>query len=86
VKSVTRGNAGQDASLPDSGAMPVMAGDDAFGDGGSSRPGGQERRSPGAGGSLHAGDDPPCPQTRKYGNLCVRGDLNTHSSDTSPDR
>jgi len=42
VKSVTRGNAGQDASLPDSGAMPVMAGDDAFGDGGSSRPGGQD--------------------------------------------
>ena len=42
MKSVTRGNAGQDASLPDSGAMPVMAGDDAFGDGGSSRPGGQD--------------------------------------------
>jgi len=42
VKSVTRGNAGQDASLPDNGAMPVMAGDDAFGDGGSSRPGGQD--------------------------------------------
>ena len=42
MKSVTRGNAGQDASLPDSGAMPVMARDDAFGDGGSSRPGGQD--------------------------------------------
>jgi putative transposase len=42
VKSVTRGNAGQDASLPDSGAMPGMAGDDAFGDGAGSRPGGQD--------------------------------------------
>ena len=42
MKSVTRGNAGQDASLPDSGAMPVMAGDDAFGDGVSPRPGGPD--------------------------------------------
>ena len=41
MKSVTRGTAGQDASLPDSGAMAGMAGDDAFGDGAGSRPGGQ---------------------------------------------
>jgi putative transposase len=42
VKSVTRGNAGQDGPLPDSGVMPGMAGDGAFGDGAGSRPGGRD--------------------------------------------
>ena len=32
-----------------------------------------ERRSPGAGGSLRAGDDPACPETGDMGNYCVRG-------------
>lgn len=35
MKSVTRGNAGQDAPTGDNGAMPVMAGDDPYRDGGS---------------------------------------------------
>jgi len=42
VKSVTRGNAGQDAPVRGNGAMPVMAGDDAYRDGegaGPPRPG-----------------------------------------------
>jgi putative transposase len=42
VKSVTRGNAGQGAPAGDNGAMPVMAGDDPYRDGGSSVPGGQD--------------------------------------------
>jgi hypothetical protein len=33
------------------------------------------------------GDAPACPQTSRHGALtCPRGDLNTHSGDTSPDR
>jgi putative transposase len=40
VKSVTRGNTGQDAPAGDNGAMPGMAGDDAYRDGGSPRAGG----------------------------------------------
>ena len=42
MKSVTRGNAGQGAPAGDNGAMPVMAGDDPYRDGGSSVPGGQD--------------------------------------------
>jgi putative transposase len=42
VKSVTRGNAGQDAPVRDNGAMPGIAGDDAYRDGGSPVPGGQD--------------------------------------------
>ena len=40
MKSVTRGNAGLDAPAGDNGAMPGMAGDDAYQDGGSPRAGG----------------------------------------------
>jgi putative transposase len=46
VKSVTRGNAGQDAPVRDSGAMPVMAGDDAYRDGESLLPGGRAAGGP----------------------------------------
>jgi len=42
VKSVTRGNAGQDAPAGGNGAMPGMAGDDPYRDGGSPVPGGQD--------------------------------------------
>jgi hypothetical protein len=42
VKSVTGGNAGQDVLAGDNSAMPVMAGDDAYRDGRSPRPGGQD--------------------------------------------
>jgi hypothetical protein len=38
-------------------------------EGGASR----NRRSPGAGGSLHPGDDPTCPEQADVGNYCVRG-------------
>ena len=48
MKSVTRGNAGLDALAGDNGAMPGMAGDDAYRDGGSS----------GAGGPAGPGQDP----------------------------
>jgi hypothetical protein len=41
VKSVTRGNAGQDAPVRDNGAMPVMAGDGPYRDGESALPGGR---------------------------------------------
>src|ERR1700740_3220196 len=40
VKSVTRGNAGQDAPVRDNSGMPGMAGDDRYRGGGSPRPGG----------------------------------------------
>ena len=40
MKSATRGNAGQVALAGDNGAMPVMAGDDPYRDGRSSRAGG----------------------------------------------
>src|SRR5579862_5654759 len=42
VKSVNRGNAGQDAPVRGNGAMPGMAGDDPYGDGGSPLPGVQD--------------------------------------------
>jgi site-specific DNA recombinase len=39
----------------------------------------ERSRSPGAGGSPHPGDNPPCPETGSYGDLlCPRGDLNPH--------
>jgi len=42
VKSVNRGNAGQDAPVRGTGAMPGMTGDDPYGDGGSPLPGGRD--------------------------------------------